>query len=154
MTATNPTVKKLALDLTKQAPRPPQEKIKGIVQLGRAVDKCRATLIGKNGEYHYDCPVDKMLFAFNGTNGDQLKAAVAKGLTDEEIADWFIKAGTPKTAAEIKKFSAEFIAYSPYNKPQAKEWFIGACKSLGIDPKTSTQFDMLNADDKATFAKK
>lgn len=153
METVHPTVAKLARDLTKQPPRPPQESINGIVQLGRTIDKCRALLTGKIGEYHYDCPVDRMLFAFNGISGEQLKEVVAQGKTDKEIAEWFISAGTPRTGAEIIKFSKDFIAYSPYNDPQKRDWFIGVCTPLGLDPAKATQFDFLNADDKATFAK-
>jgi len=66
----------LALDLAKQPPQSPRERIAGFVIAGRAVDKCRASLAGTPGEYHYDCPMDNMLFSFKGITGDQFKAAV------------------------------------------------------------------------------
>ena len=63
-------------DLTKQAPHSPRERAGGFVIASRAVDKCRAVLAGTPGEYHYDCPLDNMLFGFKGITGEQFKTAV------------------------------------------------------------------------------
>ena len=57
---TNPYI--TGLDLTKQAPRSPKTKVGGFYILGRTIDKCRALLFGTIGEYHFDCPLDNMLF--------------------------------------------------------------------------------------------
>ena len=67
----NPPI--LNLDLTKQAPHSPRERIAGFAIASRTVDKCRASIAGKLGEYHYDCPLDNMLFSFKGINGSQFK---------------------------------------------------------------------------------
>jgi hypothetical protein len=42
-------------------------------------------LWGNIGEYHFDCPLDNMLFGFKGIKGDDFKAAVEKGASDEEM---------------------------------------------------------------------
>jgi len=49
----------IARGLTKQAPHSPRERIAGFVIASRSVDKCRASLAGTLGEYHYDCPRDR-----------------------------------------------------------------------------------------------
>ena len=72
-------------DLTKQAPHSPRERIGGFAIASRTVDKCRASLAGTLGEYHYDCPLDNVLFSFKGINGEQFKAAVRAAKTYEEI---------------------------------------------------------------------
>ena len=46
-------------DLTKQPPRSPRVRLGGYVILPRMLDKGRATVAGKNGEYHYACPLDR-----------------------------------------------------------------------------------------------
>ena len=46
-------------DLTKQPPRSPRVRLGGYVILPRMLDKGRATLAGKHGEYHYACPLDQ-----------------------------------------------------------------------------------------------
>lgn len=147
-------IQKLAMDLTKQPPRPPQEKLNGLVHLPRLIDKCRADLAGTLGEYKYNCPVDKMLFSFKEVKAQALKDEVAKGGSDQEIADWFMTAGSPRTREQIKTWSEMMIKRSPYRRPDGKAWFIEVCSKLGINPKESTLFDFLNADDKLAFAKK
>src|SRR5580698_8249909 len=63
-------------DLTQQPPHSPRARIAGFAIASRTVDKCRASLAGKLGEYHYDCPLDNILFSFKGITGDQFKAVV------------------------------------------------------------------------------
>ena len=53
-------------DLTKYPPRSPRCRLGGYALLPRLLDKCRATLLEKNGEYHYNCPLDQQFFMFIG----------------------------------------------------------------------------------------
>ena len=53
-------------DLTKEPPRSPRIRVGGYAILGRTLDKCRALIAGNIGEYHFDCPLDNMLFGFKG----------------------------------------------------------------------------------------
>ena len=62
----------------------------GYVILGRTLDKCRALLGDKIGEYHFDCPLDNMLFGWKRIMGDDFKAAVAEGKSDEEMLQWVV----------------------------------------------------------------
>ena len=48
-----------APDLTQRPPRSPRVRLGGYAILPRMLDKGRATIAGKNGEYHYNCPMDK-----------------------------------------------------------------------------------------------
>ncbi len=142
----------IAKDLTKVAPRSAYERIGGFAIIARTIDKCRATLEGKNGEYHFDCPLDNVLFGFKGIKGDVFKAYVAEGHSDEEIASWLKTVGTPKTDAEIKAWSDAFKTDFSYSTdPNKKDWFIGECKRLGLDPMKTTLFDYLDVDDKASM---
>lgn len=142
----------IAKDLTKVAPRSAYERIGGFAIIARTIDKCRATLEGKNGEYHFDCPLDNVLFTFKGIKGDVFKAYVAEGHSDEEIASWLKTVGTPRTDAEIKAWSDAFKTDFSYSTdPNKKDWFIGECKRLGLDPMKTTLFDYLDVDDKASM---
>lgn len=138
-------------DLTKQAPHSPRERFGGFAIASRTVDKCRASLAGTLGEYHYDCPLDKVLFSFKGISGEQFKAAVRAAKTDEEIGDWLQANGTKKTPAEIKAWSDGVEAESMMNDPAKRAYFIENCTKLGLKPETSTTFDWLEADDRASF---
>ncbi len=55
------------------------------------------------GEYHYDCPLDNVLFTFKGITGEQFKTAVQASKTYEEVGTWLLANGTPKTKAEVKR---------------------------------------------------
>ena len=60
-------LEKLARDLRKGPPRGPRETLGGYVILGRCVDKCRAELVGVNGEYTYwPCTLCSFLEPFSG----------------------------------------------------------------------------------------
>jgi hypothetical protein len=138
-------------DLTKQAPHSPRERIGGFAIAGRTIDKCRASITGKLGEYHYDCPLDNMLFSFKGINGGQFKTAVQAAKNYEEVGVWLQTNGTAKTPAEIKAWSDKVEAGSMMKDPEKRAFFIEECKKLGLDPEKSTTFDWLEADDRASF---
>ena len=141
-------------DLTKQAPHSPRERTAGFAIASRAVDKCRATLTGHPGEYHFDCPLDNMLFSFKGITGGQFKTAVQAAKKYEDIGIWLQANGTIKTPAEIKTWSDETEAGSMMQNPEKRAYFIENCSKLGLNPETSTTFDWLEADDRASFSGK
>jgi hypothetical protein len=141
-------------DLTKQAPHSPRQRAGGFVIACRTIDKCRASITGKLGEYHYDCPLDNMLFSFKGINGDQFKTAVKAAKTYEDVGAWLQANGTKKTPEEIKTWSDELEASSMMKHPDKRAYFIEACTKLGLDPEKTTTFEWLEADDRATFAGK
>ena len=107
----------IARDLTQKAPHSPRDRIGGFVIASRAVDKCRASLAGTLGDYHYDCPLDNQLFSFKGINGEQFKAAVQASANYEDVGAWLQTHGTKKTPAEIKTWSDETEAGSLYKDP-------------------------------------
>jgi hypothetical protein len=72
----------------KQYPRSPRELLAGYVIAARAVDKCRAHLLGWHGEYHSNCPVDQLWLKFAEIEYDEFRAFVATGATDEHVATW------------------------------------------------------------------
>jgi hypothetical protein len=141
-------------NLSKQAPHSPRERIAGFAIAARAVDKCRSTIAGTPGEYHFDCPLDNMLFSFKGINGGQFKTAVQAAKNYEDIGVWLQANGTAKTPVEIKTWSDEAEAGSMMKNPEKRDFFIGECSKLGLDPETSTTFDWLEADDRASFSGK
>jgi hypothetical protein len=139
-------------DLTKEAPRSPRIRIGGYVILGRTIDKCRALVAGDIGDYHFDCPLDNMLFGFKGVTGADFKAQIENGASSQQMAEWLDQTGEPKTPEEIKRWSDETEAANPYNNPERRDWFIEQTKPMGLDPTTTTLFDWLEADDKASYA--
>ena len=141
-------------DLTKEAPHSPRERIAGFAIASRTVDKCRASLAGTPGEYHFDCPLDNQLFSFKGINGGQFKTAVQAAENYEDIGIWLRANGTAKTPVEINAWSDEAEAGSMMKNPEKRAFFIEECSRLGLNPETSSTFDWLEADDRASFSTK
>jgi hypothetical protein len=138
-------------DLTKQAPHSPRERIAGFAIASRAVDKCRATIAGHPGEYHYDCPLGNMLFSFKGITGVQFKTAVQAAKNYEDVGVWLEANGTRKSPVEIKAWSDATEADSMMKNPEKREYFIENCTKLKLNPETNSTFDWLEADDRASF---
>ncbi len=81
-------VKQWARDLRSEPPRDPAEELAGFQGGARCLDKCRATLLGWQGEYVYACPMDQRFLDSAGIGANELKSFVATGASDEEVARW------------------------------------------------------------------
>ena len=81
-------LKRLAKDLRKEEPRPAQEPFAGHEIAARCLDKCRATLLGWQGEYRFGCGMDQMFFTETGIEADEFKDFVATGASDQEVEQW------------------------------------------------------------------
>ncbi len=77
-----------APDLTQRPPRSPRSRLGGYALLPRMLDKDRATIAGKNGDYSYDSPLDQHVLKFAGIDPKKLLAELNKGKGDGEILDW------------------------------------------------------------------
>ncbi len=141
----------LAKDLSLEAPRSPSERVGGYDILGRAIDKCRSDLAGTIGDYHTNCPLDRHLFDWKGTDYDAFRALVATGADDETIAKFLTDTGVPKTEVEVGQWNAREEASRPYESPDMRDWFVSVCEPLGLDPKTTELFEFLDEDDRQTF---
>lgn len=144
-----------SFDLTKQPPRSPRVRLGGYVILPRCLDKGRATLNGKNGEYHFDCPMDQHFLEFAGVNAEALKKELAAGKGDGEILEWIqANAKHKRTPFEIAAWSAFHDQRGP-SDIEGRQYFHETHNKIG--PKRediSTWFDMLDLDDYVSFGGK
>ncbi|MGO8836672.1 MAG: DUF5069 domain-containing protein [Limisphaerales bacterium] len=140
-------------DLNKQPPRSPRVRLGGYVILPRMLDKGRATIAGKHGEYHYACPLDKGFLEFVGIDPKALKKELKK--SDSEILEWIQKhAKHKRTVPEILAWSAWQEQRAPDN-PDSREYFNGLHKAGAPRRKDIvTWFDMLDLDDFVSFGGK
>jgi hypothetical protein len=116
-------------------------------------DKARADIAGQIGEYHTDCPLDHMLLDWKGVEYAGVRQALETGATDEEIAAYLDTHGQPKTAEEIREWSEGMEKATMHGDPEKGSWFDGECQKLGLDPATTSLFDWLEADDRASYSK-
>src|ERR1700730_4426923 len=95
------------IDLTQRPPRSFRVRLGNYVVLARMLDKGRATLAGKNGEYIYTSPTDQHLLKFLGFDPDALLKELATGKADGEILEWVqAHSKTPRSPWEIAAWSA------------------------------------------------
>ena len=87
-------VKRLAKDLQNQEPRASGEKLGGFEMGARALDKCRASLVGMAGDFQFNCPMDQRFFGMAGLDATQFRTFVATGATDEEVDQWVRENGS------------------------------------------------------------
>ena len=78
----------LAKDLRKQDPRPAEQELGGYRKAARCLDKCRASLLGWQGDFTYGCPMDREFLDEAGLEVQEFKNFVATGASDEEVAQW------------------------------------------------------------------
>ena len=141
-----------APDLTQRPPRSPHVRLGGYVILPRILDKGRATLAGKHGEYIFNCPLDQRFLTFAGISAAALKKQLATGKGDGEILDWITAHSTTKPSAE------EIVAWSAYHARrgptdvESHEYFLNLHRKVG--PKREdigTWFELLDLDDHVSF---
>jgi Domain of unknown function (DUF5069) len=142
-------------DLTQYPPRSARVRLGGYAILPRCLDKCRATIAGKNGEYHYACPLDQRFLEFVGIDPEAMKKEVAAGKSDSEVLAWVEKnARFHRSPVEIAAWSA-FAEQRVPGDVETREYFNSLVSKAG--PKREdifTFFDMLDLDDYVSFGGK
>ena len=119
------------MDLTTQFPRGPRERLAGLAMLARTIDKARAQLGGRIGEYVFDCPMDRQLFATLGVSADEFLQVVARSPDDMAVIAWLrgrnaipdddrlrahndaIEGWAPKTESSKARFARDREALAP-----------------------------------------
>jgi hypothetical protein len=106
---------KLAPDLTTVAPRSPRAPLGAYgVLAARALDKCRAELVGKAGSYHFNCSLDHVFFRFTEIDPAKLKEFVATGASDDEVARWIQQNSKVQDSGRIANW-ARLFRLNPFN---------------------------------------
>ena len=145
-----------APDLTQRPPRSVRCRLGGYAGLPRMLDKGRATIIGKNGEYHFDCPLDQRILNFLGIEATALKAELATGKGDGEILEWInANAKNKRSEWEIDQWSSYIERRGPTSDAETLSFF---ADMIGKITKTREDIhawaDVLDLDDYASFGGK
>ena len=144
------------IDLTERPPRSFRLRLGGFVILARMLDKGRATLAKKNGEYNYNSPTDQHLVRFLNFDADALLKELADGKGDGEILQWVLtNAKTPRTPWEIETWSAFMEKRGPGSDAETLAIFaeyVGQHSRTREDIKT--WFEAIELDDYASFGGK
>ena len=145
-----------ALDLTARPPRSPKARLGGYALLPRMLDKGRATAAGKNGEYHFDCPLDQRILNFLGLDAEKLLAELKTGKGDGEILEWINKNAKHKRDPwEVQVWSDYQDRRGPDSDAETFQWFadyVGKISKTRED--VTTWSDVLDLDDYVSFGGK
>ncbi len=145
-----------APDLTQRPPRSTRCRLGGYVLLPRMLDKGRATIAAKNGEFHYDCPLDQRIIDFLGIDAAALREELAAGKGDGEILEWInANAKHKRQPWEIQQWSDYMDKRGPDSDAETFGFF---AEAVGKYTKTREDikgwFDLLDLDDYVTFGGK
>jgi hypothetical protein len=144
------------IDLTQRPPRSFRVRLGNYVVLARMLDKGRATLAGKNGEYIYNSSTDQRLVKFLGFDPDALSKELASGKGDGEILEWVqAHSKTPRTPWEIEAWSAFMEKRGLEGDAETLAFFaeyLGKLSKTREDVKTMFEFGEL--DDYVSFGGK
>jgi len=143
-----------SLDLTQRPPRSPRLRLGGYVLLPRIIDKGRAALAGKLGEYRFTGKgMDRHFLAFVGIDFEAFKTQLAIASSDTEILAWVESvARTPRQPWEIAAWSAYHEARTPDSDAETLAEFAEKVASFTKTREDiKTWFDLLDLDDHCTF---
>jgi hypothetical protein len=139
----------LKLDLQTGYPRSVRDKVFGVYQLGRAIDKGIATANGTNGEYNYDCPMDKAVFGFLGLDQAALLDVIKKANSQDEIVAYVKPFVAKKLPAEIADFNEHFLVHSPEKGSDGEKYFFELRNQVAPHRTDVTTWpDLLDLDEK------
>ena len=100
------------MDLSRNFPRSPKQKMAGLVQLGRMIDKGRAFKEKKLADYIYPCPLDKIILNFLRVDADTF-AKLVIDKKDDEISTWAKELIKSKTSREISFINKQILDRKP-----------------------------------------
>jgi len=144
------------INLTQRPPRSFRVRLGNYVVLARMLDKGRATLAKKNGEYVYNSPTDQRLVQFLGFDPDALLKELATGKGDGKMLEWVqAHSKTPRAPWEIEAWSAFMEKRGPDSDAETLAFY---AKNLGRLSKTrediKTWFEFGELDDYVSFGGK
>src|SRR5258705_6596473 len=145
-----------SIDLTERPPRSFRVRLGNYVILARMLDKGRATLARKNGEYNYNSPTDQHLVRFLGFDPDALLKELAAGKGDGEILGWVqAHSRIPRAPWEIEAWSAYMERRGPDSDGETLTGFAEyGWQHSKTREDIKTWLDAIELDDYASFGGK
>jgi hypothetical protein len=120
------------------------------VILPRMLDKGRAQLAGKSGEYHFACPLDQRFLAFTGLTAEEFLNLLKQGQTDTEVLAW-VREHSKKEEWDIAAWSEYHARRGPTDN-EGRQFFNETLQKIAPDrDDVATWFDMLDLDDFVSF---
>jgi hypothetical protein len=114
------------------------------------LDKGRAEIAGKAGEYHFACPLDQRLLSFTGLAAEDILNLLKQGKSDTEVLAW-IRDHAKQNDWEIFHWSEFHILRVPTDN-ESRQHFNEMLQKIAPDrDDIATWFDLLDLDDFVSF---
>ncbi len=144
-----------APDLTCHPPRSPRVRLGGFVHLPRLLDKTRAFIAGRQGDYQFPCALDQRFFAYTGIAADAFLSAVCSGLDDAAMLAWVRARLQPaRTPTAIAAWSAALETSGADNVRRHTTIAADILRFAPARDDIHTAFDRLDLDDYVSFGGK
>jgi hypothetical protein len=134
------------LDLTKEFPRSPREKLGGYVHLARMADKARAKSAGSIGEYIYPCPLDQSLLEFLEISGEAFREAVLDR-DDQAVLEWVKKNAKSRDPKEMEVWNQSFLNRKPSTEESLQHFLEIRNRILPQRTDITTWVDLLDLEE-------
>jgi hypothetical protein len=139
-------------DLTQHPPRSPRVRLGGYVVLPRILDKARAHLAGRCGDYKWNNPLDQRLFTFMGVAAEDFLAAVKSAKGDSAILEWVNAHARPlRQQWEIAAWSDWMANLAPGDSRRHAAFAEEITRTCPQREDIRTLFDRLDLDDYVSF---
>ena len=137
------------MDLTKQYPRSPNNRLLGMPMLPRAIDKARAALAGKLGEYVYGekSPFDMALLDFLRLSPAEFLEGVRESPDDASMARWLRSRAREVTPIEVEDFARTFLNDGDDDADRARFAERRAKLPARVQPRVKGWADLLDVDE-------
>jgi len=140
-------------NLTLHPPRSVRVRLGGYAHLPRLLDKARAVLAGRQGDFKYNCPLDGHFFAFTGINPKKMLAAIKTGKSDTQMLAWVAK-HTKRSASEVMAWSGWLEQHGP-GGTGGHQWIAETLTKIAPDRTDIRSFaDLLDLDDYVSYGGK
>lgn len=135
------------MDLTKNFPRSPRERLADVAMLPRTIDKARARAAGKLGEYIFDCSMDRRLFESMRTDGEEFLAVVTAANDDEAVVSWFVRNGHMPRGADLEAHNTDIEHWGPKSDESRERFEKQREKIAPGRPEIKTWTDLLDLEE-------
>jgi len=117
------------------------------------LDKGRATIIGRNGEFRYNAPFDQHIINFLGFDPNALLDELASGKGDSEILDWLkINSEFQPSQWEIDQWSDYMMRRTPDSDSDTLMFFFRRVRMFSKTREDiKTWMDLIDLDDFVSF---
>ena len=123
----------------------------GFVLAMRALDKCRADINGKIGDYHTDCPLDHIFLDYAGIEYAAFRKFVETGADDAAVGKW-IEENSKKKGIDVIHFNNEWRYKRIGGLPDGLQEFFETYVPQNVPPEVihhvRYMFDIFDAEEK------